>query len=72
VSVIPRDGSVGEQTGGKSLAPYSVTSQDSDVIRKWLMRHGVRLGVDFVLWQRSKPYISRKLFLEYIKTIFVI
>jgi hypothetical protein len=47
---------------GESLKPYIVTSQDSDAIRKRLMIHGVRLGVDFVLRHRSKPYVSRKLF----------
>jgi hypothetical protein len=57
--------------GGESLTPYIVISQDSDAIRKRLMRPGVRLGVDFVLRQRLKPYVNRKLFLEYIKTIFV-
>jgi hypothetical protein len=57
--------------GGESLTPYIVISQDSDAIRKRLMRPGVRLGIDFVLWQRSKLYVSCKLFLEYIKTIFV-
>jgi hypothetical protein len=34
------------------------------------MSRGVRMDVDFVLRQRSKPYVSRKLFLEYITTIF--
>jgi hypothetical protein len=48
-----------------------VTSQISDSIRKRLMSRGVRLGVDFVLRSWSKPYVSRKLSLEYIKTIFV-
>jgi hypothetical protein len=51
--------------------PYIVTSQDSEAIRKRLMRHGVRLSVDFVLRQLSKLYVSRKLFLEYINAIFV-
>jgi hypothetical protein len=35
------------------------------------MSRGVRLEVDFVLRQRSKSYVSRKLFLKYIKTIFL-
>jgi hypothetical protein len=57
--------------GGESLTPFIMTSQISDGIRKRLMSRGVRLGVDFVLRQRSKPYVSRKFFPEYIKTIFV-
>jgi hypothetical protein len=57
--------------GGESLTPYTVTSQDSDAICKRLIRHAICLGVDFVLRWRSKPYVSRKLFLEYINTIFV-
>jgi hypothetical protein len=51
--------------------PYTLTSHDSDVIRKRLMSRGVRLGVDFILQHWSKPYVSGKLFLEYINTIFV-
>jgi hypothetical protein len=58
-------------TGGESLTPYIVTSQNSDVIRKRLMGHGVRLGVDFLLRHLSKPSVSGKLFLKYINTIFV-
>jgi hypothetical protein len=42
-----------------------------DGIRKRLIGRGVRLGVDLVLRQRSKPYVSRELFLEYITTIFL-
>jgi hypothetical protein len=61
----------GTTTGGEFLIPYIVTLQDSFAIRKRRMSQGVRLGVDFVLRQRSKPYVSRKLFLEYITTIFV-
>jgi hypothetical protein len=36
------------------------------------MSRGVRLGIDFGLWQRSKPYVNGKLFFEYIKNIFVL
>jgi hypothetical protein len=54
-------------TAGKSLMPYIVTSQDSDAVRKRLMSRGVHLGVDFVLKSRSKPIVSRELFLNYIK-----
>jgi hypothetical protein len=57
--------------GGESLTPYIVISQGSDAIRKRLMCDVIHLGVDFVLRQRSKPYVSRKLFFEYINTIFV-
>jgi hypothetical protein len=56
---------------GESLTPYIVKSQDSDAVRKRLISRSVRLGVDFVLKDRSKPYVNRKLFLDYIKTIFV-
>jgi hypothetical protein len=35
------------------------------------MARGVRLGVDFVLKHRSKPYINGKLLLDYINNIFV-
>jgi hypothetical protein len=56
---------------GESLTPFIVTSQTSDNIVKRLVSRGVRLGVDFVLKHRSKPYVNRKLFLDYLKTIFV-
>jgi hypothetical protein len=36
------------------------------------MSRGVHLGIDFVLRQRPKSYVSRELFLEYSKTIFVL
>jgi hypothetical protein len=35
------------------------------------MTRSVRLGVDFVLRQRSKSYVNDKLFIEYINSIFV-
>jgi hypothetical protein len=35
------------------------------------MIHGVRLGVDFVLRHRPKPYVNRKRFFEYVDTVFV-
>jgi hypothetical protein len=35
------------------------------------MTRGVRLGVDFVLKYRSKPYVSTGLFLDYINSIFI-
>jgi hypothetical protein len=57
--------------GGESLTPYIVTLQDSERVREKLKSRGVRLGVDFVLRHRSKPYINGKLFLEYISIIFI-
>jgi hypothetical protein len=57
--------------GGESLTPFLVISQISEGIRKRMMSRGVRLAVNFVFRQRPKPYVSCKLFLEYIKTIFV-
>jgi hypothetical protein len=57
--------------GGESLTPYIVMLQDSERLRKRLMARGVRLGVDFVLTHRPKPYINGKLFLDYITHIFV-
>jgi hypothetical protein len=57
--------------GGESLTPYMVISQDSETLRKRLMTRGVRLGVDFALKHRSKPYVNGKLFLDYINSIFI-
>jgi hypothetical protein len=48
-----------------------VISQDSELLRRKPTSRGVRLGVDFVLRQRSTPYVSGKLFLVYIKRIFL-
>jgi hypothetical protein len=36
------------------------------------MSRGIRLGVDFVLRQRSKLYVNGKLFLEYINSTFIL
>jgi hypothetical protein len=57
--------------GWRSLTPYMVMSQDSETLRKRLMTRGVRLDVDFVLKHRSKPYVNRKLFLDYMNSIFI-
>jgi hypothetical protein len=53
------------------LAPLIVTSHISEGIGKRLISRRVHLTVDFVSRQRSKPYVNRGLFLEYIKTIFI-
>jgi hypothetical protein len=58
-------------TAGKSLTPYIVTSQDSESFCRKLIIRGVRLGVDRVLRQRSKPYVNAILFLEYVNNIFI-
>jgi hypothetical protein len=55
----------------KSLTPYIVTSQDSEPVRWRVMSRGVRLGIDFVLWQQLKPDVNGKLLLEYVNSIFV-
>jgi hypothetical protein len=58
-------------TAGESMTPFIMTSQMSNNILKRLMSRDVRMAVDFLLRQRSKPYVSRTLFFEYIKTIFL-
>jgi hypothetical protein len=50
---------------------YIVILQDSEPLRKRLMHHGVRIGSDSVLRQRSKSYVNSILFLKYINNIFV-
>jgi hypothetical protein len=57
--------------GGESLTPYMVMLQDSETLRKKLMTRGIRLGVDFVLKHRPKPYVNGKLFLDYTNSIFI-
>jgi hypothetical protein len=56
---------------GESLMPYIVTSQDSTRIREQLKKSGVRFGTDFILKQRSKPYINAEIFMEYIRLVFL-
>jgi hypothetical protein len=58
-------------TAGESLTPYIVTSQDSELLRKRLIRRSVWMGVDLVLKQWSKSYPDAILFLEHVNTIFV-
>jgi hypothetical protein len=55
----------------KSVTPYIVASQDSKSFRRRLMSRGVRLGIDFVLRQQSKPYVNSTFFLEYINSILI-
>jgi hypothetical protein len=56
---------------GESLMNYIVISQDFKSLRKRLIRHGVRMGIDFVLRQRLKSYVNSTLFLKDINNIFV-
>jgi hypothetical protein len=56
---------------GESVTPYVVTSQGSAVVREQLKKHGVRFGVDLVMKVRPKPYVNAKIFLDYIKTVFL-
>jgi hypothetical protein len=56
---------------GESLTPYIVISQDSEPFRKRLMSRGVRLGIDFVLRQRCKPYVNNTLFLGDVNSTFI-
>jgi hypothetical protein len=44
----------------ESLTLYIVTLQDYKPFRRKLMNRGVRLGVDCMLRQRSKPYVNGK------------
>jgi hypothetical protein len=55
----------------ESLTPYIVTLQGSEPLRKRLRHHGVRMGVDLVLKQRSKLYLDACLFFEYVNIIFL-
>jgi hypothetical protein len=57
--------------GRESLAPCIVISQDFEPLRRRLMSCCVRLDIDFVLRQRSRPYVSGKLFLESMNGIFI-
>jgi hypothetical protein len=56
---------------GEALTPYIITSQALGQVRKQLEKHGVRFGTDFVLRSNPKPYINAKIFLDYIRTVFL-
>jgi hypothetical protein len=56
---------------GESLTAYVVISQDSEVLRRRLVSHDLRLGVDFGMRQGSKSSVSGKLSREYINSIFI-
>jgi hypothetical protein len=48
--------------GGESLVPYIMMSQDFEPLHRKPMSGDVRLGVDFVLRRRLKPYVNGRLF----------
>jgi hypothetical protein len=56
---------------GESLIPYIVTSQDSSRVREQLRTHGVRFDTEIILKQRAKAYLNGKIFLEYIRMVFL-
>jgi hypothetical protein len=60
------------RAAGESLTPFIVPSQDSQSVRRKLVRRGVRLGIDLVLRERPKPYGNEALFLEDIHSIFIL
>jgi hypothetical protein len=57
---------------GKSLTPYIITSQAPMSVQERLKKEGVRFGTDFVLRSNSKPYINAEIFLDYIRTVFLL
>jgi hypothetical protein len=54
---------------GEHMTPLFVCSQLNDAVERKLKLEGNRLGVDFILRQRSKPCISSQLFAEYISKV---
>jgi hypothetical protein len=57
---------------GESLTPYVLTSRDSPAVRQALKTRGMRLGTDFVLKHRAKPYINAKIVEEYIRSVLLL
>jgi hypothetical protein len=55
----------------ESLTPDIITSQAPTLVQEWLKKEGVRFGTDFVLRSNPSPYINAKIFLDYIRTIFL-
>jgi hypothetical protein len=56
---------------GESLPPYIITSQALTSVQERLKKEGVQFGTDFVLRSNSSPYINVKVFLDYIRTVFL-
>jgi hypothetical protein len=56
----------------ESLTPYILTSQASRRVREQLKKQGVRFATDFVLISNSKPDINAEIFLDYIRTVFLL
>jgi hypothetical protein len=57
--------------GRESLTSFTVASQDCDPVRRRLMSRGVRLSVDVVFQQWSKPYVNSEFFFGHINSIFI-
>jgi hypothetical protein len=55
----------------KSLTPYIITLQASRPVREQIKKERVRFRTDFVLRSNPKPYINAKIFLDYIRTVFL-
>lgn len=54
---------------GEHMTPFFVCSQLNDAVERRLKTIGFRMGVDFILKHRSKPYMNAELFHEYISTV---
>jgi hypothetical protein len=56
---------------GESLPPYIITFQAPTSVQERLKKEGVRFSTDFVLRSNPSPYINTKIFLDYIRMVFL-
>jgi hypothetical protein len=55
----------------ESLILYIITLQAATLVQEWLKKEGVRFSTDFIMRSNPKPYINPKIFLDYIRTVFL-
>jgi hypothetical protein len=56
----------------ESLTLYIITSQAPTSVQERLKKEGVRFGTDLVLRSNPGPYINAEIFLDYIRTVFLL
>jgi hypothetical protein len=56
----------------ESLTLYIITSQAPTLVQERLKKEGVRFGTDFILRSNPSPYINAEIFIDYIRTVFIL
>jgi predicted translin family RNA/ssDNA-binding protein len=56
---------------GESLPPFVVSSQVNDKVIETLKIEGFRMGVDMVLEDKQKEYVTATLFHQYVTSVLI-